>query len=71
VYVERWGRRYLTLFNDSPAPRTAVLTLDGLPAPAACRNLVTGREVAWSGGKAEVTLEPEDVALLDLAPGEP
>jgi len=69
VYVERWGERYLTVFNDSSERRTATLTLDGLAAPRACRDLTRGRDVAWHGGRTEVTLEAEDVALLDLAPG--
>jgi len=71
VYVERWGKRYLTVFNDSAERRTAVLTLDGLPIPVRCRDLVRGRDVAWRGGTAEITLDAEDVALLDLAPPGP
>ena len=69
VTVERWGDRYLTVFNDSGERRTATLTLEGLPAPRACRDLVHGRSVAWQGGTTKVALDPEDVALLDLAPG--
>jgi hypothetical protein len=71
VYVERWGERYLTVFNDSAERRTAVLTLDALPVPVRCRDLVAGRDLTWRDGKAEVTLDAEDVALLDLAPDEP
>ena len=66
MYVERWGERYLTVFNDSDAPRTATLALDGLKPPAKCRELVGGTDVAWTGGKATLTLGPEDVAVLDL-----
>ena len=69
--IERWGERYLTVFNDSPEGRTATLTLDGLGAPTAARELVAGRDVAWTGGKAQVTLGPEDVAVIDLAPAPP
>ena len=68
VYVERWGRRYLTVFNDSAERREAVLSLDGLAAPRACRELVRGTDVAWSGGRATIALEPEDVTVLDLEP---
>jgi hypothetical protein len=71
VIVERWGTRYLTVFNDSDARRTAVLTLEGLAAPPRCRDLVRGRDVDWTGGTARITLAPEDVALLDLAPDAP
>ncbi|MBE3068760.1 MAG: hypothetical protein IMZ66_00830, partial [Planctomycetes bacterium] len=66
VYVERWGARHLTVFNDSDAPRAVTLTLDGLAAPAKCRDLVTGAGVAWPGGKAALTLGPEDVAVLEM-----
>ena len=68
VYVERWGERYLTVFNDSPDQRAATLTLDGLGAPKPGRELVAGRDVAWTGGKTEIRLGPEDVAVIDLAP---
>jgi hypothetical protein len=71
VIVERWGKRYLTVFNDSDKRRTAVLTLEGLAAPPRCRDLVRGRDVDWTGGTARITLAPEDVALLDLAPDAP
>ncbi|MFO8013036.1 MAG: hypothetical protein R6X20_06985 [Phycisphaerae bacterium] len=71
VYVERWGERYLTVFNDSPERQTAGLTLEGLPVPPRCRDLVGGRDVDWAGGTARITLDAEDVALLDLAPAEP
>ena len=71
VYVERWGRRYLTVFNDAGAARSVTLTLEGLPAPPRCRDLVHGRDVTWTAGRASLTLEAEDVALLDLAPPSP
>jgi hypothetical protein len=71
VYVERFGRRYLTVFNDSPERRTVTLTLDG-PAAAAARELVSGKAVAWqadgAGCKTALALEAEDVAVIDLAP---
>jgi hypothetical protein len=71
VYVERFGERYLTVFNDSPEPRSATLTLDGLAPPKAGRELVAGRDVAWTDGKTEIRLGPEDVAVIDLAPTKP
>ena len=64
--MERWGARHLTVFNDSDAPRAVTLTLDGRAAPAKCRDLVTGAAVAWPGGKAALTLGPEDVAVLEI-----
>ncbi len=68
VYVERWGDRYLTVFNDSSQERTATLTLDGLAAPERSRELVRGKGISWTGGKAQIALGPENVALIDLAP---
>jgi hypothetical protein len=65
VYVERFGSRYLTVFNDSPEPRTVTLTLAG-QTPAASRELVSGRQIPVESGKATVTLQGEDVAVLDL-----
>ncbi len=67
VYVERFGRRYLTVFNDSREERTATITLDDSLA-AHSRDLVSDADVAWTGGKATVKLGPEDVAVIDLEP---
>jgi hypothetical protein len=64
VYVERFGERYLTVFNDSPERRTATITLD-TDAPGSSRELVTDKPVAWREGKTELTLEPEDVAVIE------
>ena len=70
VYVERFGRRYLTVFNDGPQRRTATITLEGLsPAGAKSRELVGGGEVTWRDGTATITLAGEDVAVIDLEIG--
>jgi len=65
VYVERFGEKYLTAFNDSPEPRTATITFEGKP-PAASRDLVSGKAIEWKEGKATITLGGEDVAVLEL-----
>lgn len=65
VYVERWGEKLLTVFNDSGAKQAAAITLDG-PAPPAARELVRGGNLAWRDGKATLTLDAEDVALIEL-----
>jgi hypothetical protein len=65
VYVERFGERYLTVFNDSPERRTATVRLARLASQAA-RELLTGRAVPWRDGQTALALEPEDVAVLDL-----
>jgi hypothetical protein len=68
VYVERFGdkgMRYLTVFNDSPERRSVTITLEA-PAPASSRELVRGQSVAWEDGKATLSLDGEDVAVLEL-----
>jgi hypothetical protein len=65
VYVERFGNRYLTVFNDSSEPRTVTLTLDG-QAPASSRELVNGQTIVWQAGQTQLTLQAEDVAVLDV-----
>ena len=68
VYVERFGdeaTRYLTVFNDSPERRTLTLSLEG-PAPETSLELVRGGTIPWTSGQATLTLDGEDVALLEL-----
>lgn len=65
VYVERFGRRYLTVFNDSPERRTTTLRLDGLK-PATARELLSGRAISWANGQATLTLDAESVAVIEL-----
>jgi len=68
VYVERFGGkgpRYLTVLNDSSNRRSVTITLEG-PAPASSRELVRGQSIAWEDGKATLTLDGEDVAVLEL-----
>jgi hypothetical protein len=67
VYVERFGQRYLTVFNDSSQQRTVTIRLEG-KAPASSRELLSGRELPWLGGKTTLTLDAEDVAVIDMRP---
>ena len=67
VHLERFGTRYLTVFNDSPEPRAATIALDFDPAPTS-KELVTGKTIRWRERKTRLALGPEDVAVLDLAP---
>jgi hypothetical protein len=79
VYVERFGKRYLTVFNDSPEERSVTITIGEDPPPQKSRELVAGAEVTWTGGpqftwtggKTTLKLGPEDVAVIDLAPDTP
>lgn len=67
VYVERFGDRYLTVFNDSQESRTATIRLES-PAPAAARELVTDMPVVWRDGATTLSLAAEHVAVIDLQP---
>jgi hypothetical protein len=67
VYVERFGDRYLTVFNDSGEERTVTIEVEAdLGGPSTTRELVGGGTVAWKGGRATMTLGAEDVAVVDL-----
>ncbi len=70
VYLERFGPRCLTVFNDSPERRTATITLDGYrpaaPGKLGSRELLSGRSVSWQDHKTTLTLDGEDVAVLEL-----
>ncbi len=65
VHLERFGDQYLTVFNDSAARKTAVITLEEA-APARSRELVSGRELVWTGRQMEIALEGEDVAVIQI-----
>ena len=65
VYVERFGQRYFTVFNDGPDRRTATLRLDFDP-PSSSRELLSGRAIPWRQRQATLTLDAEDVAVIDL-----
>ncbi|MFV1966590.1 MAG: hypothetical protein ACC628_14285, partial [Pirellulaceae bacterium] len=65
VYVERFGTRYLTVFNDSSQSREFMIELED-PAPATSHELVSGSTIRWERGKASLTLAGEDVAVLEL-----
>ena len=70
VHVERFGRidqgpLYLTVFNDSTAPRTAEISLE-FPAHGSSNDLVGGGTVSWEGRTTRLTLSGEDVAVIEL-----
>jgi len=68
IYVERFGERYLTVFNSSDRPCVASITLDGSrrAGTAASQELVRDRTIPWQNQQAEVPLGPEDVAVFQL-----
>ncbi len=65
VHVERFGRKYLTVLNDSAETRNVTVTLDGLE-PGGDRDLVSGRPIAWSRQAVLLTLEAEDLAVIEV-----
>jgi len=70
VYVEQWGEKLLTVFNDSPERRTATITLESTaprrPDAFTSKELVRGTPLAWENRKATLTLDGEDIAVIEL-----
>jgi len=65
IYVERYGEKYMTVFNDTGRPQeVSIVTDTGATGPVP--DLVTGRTVSFQDGKATLTLGPEDVAVLQM-----
>jgi hypothetical protein len=65
IYVERFGNRYLTVFNDSPQRRTVTITIEEKKS-IADRDLVHDRKINFRNGQATLTLAPEDVAVIEM-----
>jgi len=65
VHLERFGSRYLTVFNDSPQQRTVTIRLEG-KAPQSNRELLTARAIQWRDGTTTLRLDGEDVAVIEL-----
>ena len=71
VYVERFGDRYLTVFNDSlDRPERCSIRTE-LPIRGSSRELLGSRPIIWDDGKTTLTLDPESVAVIDLRPDHP
>ncbi len=68
VYVERFGDRYLTVSNDSPDRRTTEITLDPMVAAGVTDTpeLIHNAMLHWHDGRTRVTLDAEDVAVIQL-----
>jgi len=64
IRVESFGRKYLTVFNDSTGRKHATVILDE-PVDRPTRDLVTGTALAWKAGKLDLDLAPEDVAVVE------
>jgi len=64
VTVERFGTRFLTVFNQATEPRSATLLLEREP-PGACHDRVSGQTVDWNDRRAVLRLDAESVAVLE------
>ncbi len=64
VYVERFGERFFTVFNDSSEQRTVTIKLER-DVPNGSRELVHGRPVHWRDRQTNLTLGGEDVAVIE------
>jgi len=65
IYVERFGERYLTIFNDSDEQRNVTVTVSDEGVESA-RELVADAQLPCEDGEVTVTIGPEDVALIEL-----
>jgi hypothetical protein len=65
VYVERFGKRYLTVFNDSPQ-RQHVLVSTDFDLPNNCQELISAQSLTPANNTLALTLQPETVAVIDL-----
>ncbi|HEY3323637.1 MAG TPA: hypothetical protein VGP72_24495 [Planctomycetota bacterium] len=63
VYVERFGSKFWTVFNDSGGTQQVTLSWRE-KAPRKCKDLVSGTDLSIVDGQAHVTLQAEDVAVL-------
>ena len=66
VYVERFGGKYLTVFNDTSEKKAVVIAIESPASIGSCHELLSDTVLPCRNGKIEMTLESEDVAVLDL-----
>jgi hypothetical protein len=65
VYVERFGKKFLTVFNDSNERRTVTIKLER-DNPQAARELIHDRTIEWQDQQTTLTLDAQDVAVIEL-----
>lgn len=67
VFIERYGRRYLALCNDTLAPLRTRVKVE-FPVPRAAVERIRGEKVAVSpSGALALTLGPQSTAIIDFA----
>ena len=65
VYIERFGDRLFTVFNDSSERRTVTIKLER-DTPKASRELIHGRTIRWSNQRTELNIDGEDLAIINI-----
>jgi hypothetical protein len=65
VYVERFGDRFLTVFNDSDELKSVTITVEGR-TPGPSRDLVRDEPVVWEHRVTRLTIAAEDVAVIEM-----
>ena len=65
VYVERFGTRFLTIFNDAPESRTATITLEQETART-IHELTHSKTIKSHDRQISLTIDGEDVAVIRL-----
>jgi hypothetical protein len=67
IHLERFGdgpARYLTVFNDSTRRRTTTISFEQ-DIPETSRELVSGRELSCKDSRLTLSLDGEDLAILE------
>ncbi len=65
IYVERFGDKFLTIFNDSPERVTVTITLER-KALSTSHERVRNKTIVWREGQTNLTLDGEDVAVIEM-----
>jgi len=65
VYVERFGDKFFAILNDSTERRTVTITLEQKTA-GNVRELVNGHTIKLQAGQINLTLDGEDVAVIEM-----
>lgn len=66
VYVERFGDKFLTVFNDSAERINTTITLEQ-KAPVVSHERVHNKTIDWRDGQTNLILEGEDVAVIEIS----
>ena len=65
VYIERFGDKFFTVFNDSSERRTVTIKLER-DVPKTSRELIHDRTINWSNQQTDLTIDGEDVAIIEI-----